>query len=96
MASARFYNTVVGHFLGLGSGYLAIALLHANSAPAVLATHHLTAPRVWAAVLAVAFNMLGRILLNASHPPAAATTLLVALGGFPMTWNGVLTIVMVC
>jgi CBS-domain-containing membrane protein len=92
--SARFYNVVVGHLLGVGAGFLAIVLCHANDAPAVLSTHHLTAVRVWATVLAVALNMLGGILLKASHPPAAATTLLVALGGFPLNWQTTLTIVM--
>jgi hypothetical protein len=36
-------------------------------------------------VLAIALNMLFGIVLKASHPPAAATTLLVSLGGFKPT-----------
>jgi hypothetical protein len=91
--SAKFYNVVMGHLLGLAAGFLSVALLHAAAAPPVLSTHHLTAVRVWAAALAVGLNMLGGILLNASHPPAAATTLLVALGGFEMTLQGTLTVV---
>lgn len=91
--TARFYNTVVGHFLGLGAGYLSVALLGAQTAPAVLLTHQLTSIRVGAAVLAVTLNMLGGLLLKASHPPAAATTLLVALGGFEMNVHGALTVV---
>lgn len=91
--TARFYNTVVGHFLGLGAGYLSVALVGAQTAPVVLSTQHLTPIRVWAAVLAVGLNVLGGLLLKASHPPAAATTLLVALGGFEMTVQGALTVV---
>lgn len=39
--TARFYNTVIGHCLGLCAGYLSLALLGAAAAPAVLLTHHL-------------------------------------------------------
>jgi CBS-domain-containing membrane protein len=48
---------------------------------------------MWAAVLAVALNMLGGLLLRASHPPAAATTLLVALGGFKTTVHDAVTVI---
>ena len=37
--------------------------------------------------------MSGLSLLKASHPPAAATMLLVALGGFKPTWHTAATIV---
>lgn len=80
--TARFYNTVIGHFIGLASGFIAVALFSAWDAPAVLTTHHLTAIRVWAAAFALALTLLGNLLLRSSHPPAGATTLLVALGTF--------------
>lgn len=89
---ARFYNTVIGHFIGVCTGFLAVFVFGANSAPGVLATGEMTGVRVAAAVLAVTLNMLFGILLNASHPPAAATTLLVSLGGFKPTIHDVLTI----
>lgn len=44
-------------------------------------------------MLAVGLNMLFGLLLKASHPPAAATTLLVALGGFEMSVHGALTVI---
>jgi hypothetical protein len=91
--TARFYNVVVGHLLGLGAGLLAVTLLGAGDAPAVLLTKELIPVRVWAAVLAVVLNMLGGLLLRASHPPAAATTLLVALGGFKPTVHDTLTVI---
>lgn len=90
--TARFYNTVIGHSLGLLAGYLSVTLVGATAAPAVLSTHHLTPIRLWAAVLAVALNMLFGLLLKASHPPSAATTLLVALGGFDRTIQSVVTV----
>jgi CBS-domain-containing membrane protein len=90
--TARFYNTVMGHLHGLVAGILAVLILGASTAPAVLSTGELTPVRVWAAVLAVALNMLLGFVLKASHPPAAATTLLVALGGFKPTWQDAATI----
>ncbi len=90
--SARPYNVVVGHLVGLLAGFLAVGVFQAASAPSVLATHELTAPRVWASVLAVALTLLGGLLLRASHPPAAATTLLASLGGFPPTLRSAATV----
>jgi hypothetical protein len=84
--TAKFYNTVVGHLCGLVSGLLAVTLLGAATAPSVLSTGELTTVRVWASVFAIALNMLLGFLLKASHPPAAATTLLVSLGGFKPTF----------
>jgi HPP family len=89
---AKFYHTVVGHGIGLCTGLGAVFLFHANSAPGVLGTGEITSVRVGAAVLAVTLNMFFGILLNASHPPAAATTLLVALGGFKPVIHDILTI----
>lgn len=91
-SGSKFYNTVIGHCLGLLAGYLSVAMLGAAEAPAVLLTHDLTAIRVWAAALAVGLNTLFGLLLKASHPPAAATTLLVALGGFEPKVSSILTV----
>lgn len=87
--TAKFHNTVVGHLSGLAAGLLAVALLGAATAPPVLSTGELTPVRVWASVLAIALNMLLGFVLKASHPPAAATTLLVSLGGFKPTISDV-------
>lgn len=82
----------MGHLHGLIAGVLAVLLLGANNAPSVLLTGELTLVRVWAAVLAIALNMLLGFLLKASHPPAAATTLLFALGGLKPTVHDGLTV----
>ncbi len=79
---SRFYNTLMGHMIALGAGFLAVALVNAWEAPPVLSTHTLTLARVGASALAVAITLAVTTLARASHPPGAATTLLVALGAF--------------
>jgi hypothetical protein len=80
--SSRFYNTVVGHMVALGSGFFALGLLNAWNAPDVMSTGHLTMVRVGASTIAIGLTVLLVIALRASHQPAGATTLLVALGTF--------------
>ncbi len=90
--ASRIYNTVVGHAIGIMAGVAAVLVLHAGQAPALFATHHLVPVRVWASGLAIVLTMLGIALARASHPPAAATTLLISLGGFRPTVHDALTI----
>jgi hypothetical protein len=78
--TSRWFNVIVGHLIGLLAGFLAVALLNAWGAPSPLQDKVLVASRVGAAVLAMLLTLGVAPLLNASHPPAAATTLLVALG----------------
>lgn len=78
--SARSYNIVVGHLLGLGSGFLAIYLMSAWQSPNVALTGIVSPARLWAAVLAAVLTTLGTLLLRAGQPAAIATSLLVALG----------------
>jgi hypothetical protein len=78
--TARAWNVLAGHLGGLSAGLAAVIVTGAQNAPIVLQTGELTAPRVAAAAIAVALTAAIGIVLRASHPPAAATTLLVALG----------------
>lgn len=78
--TARAWNIAAGHLGGLAAGISAVMLLGAQSAPNPIETGELTAVRVAAATLAILLTAFVGILLRASHPPAAATTLLVALG----------------
>lgn len=82
--TTRFRNTLVGHWLGAGCAFLSVLAFHAQRAP-IATSHDLPAIRVWAAVLAVALTALTMLLLHASHAPAIATALVVALGGFDAT-----------
>lgn len=78
--SARAYNVIVGHLVGLAAGFLAIYLLNAWNAPNVLSERIVTAARLWAVVIAATLTTLSTLLLKASQPASLATTLLVALG----------------
>lgn len=78
--ASRVYHVFAGHFLALGMGFAAVALMGAWDAPAVMSTHHLVLVRVWTCVLAVSLTSGAMTLVRATHPPAAATCLLIALG----------------
>ncbi len=87
LASTRPYNTVAGHMIGLGSGFLAVRLLGIASAPSVFVAHAVSGPRLGAALIAIVIAMALEIALEARHPPAASTTLLAALGSFRIGWT---------
>jgi CBS-domain-containing membrane protein len=91
--SSQPWNVIVGHLVGLAGGYLALALLHGDAAPTVFALHALVPVCVWAGAFAVALTLAGQIATRSSHPPAAATTLLVALGGFRATVHDALAVI---
>jgi len=76
----RPWNTVVGHLGGLLAGFFGVLLTGSMNDPVVLTDHVITVPRVLASVIAIMLTALIGGLLRASHPPAAATTLLVSLG----------------
>lgn len=92
LSIAKPWNVIAGHIVGLFSGVLAVYLAGALNAPAFNATHILAGSRVIAAVLAILFSMSMQYVLRADHPPAQATTLLVALGALPSTGSGMLTV----
>lgn len=87
LASTRPYNTVVGHMAGLGAGFFAVWVLGIASAPSVFVVHTISGPRICSALLAIAIATALEFLLKAQHPPAAATTLLAALGSFRLDWT---------
>jgi HPP family protein len=83
--SSRFYNIVVSHLVGLAAADLFVVLFGLTTAPSVFYVHHLSGARVAAALLALLVGTAAELMLRASHPPAAATTLLAALGSFRPT-----------
>lgn len=80
LPSARFYNVVVGHWIGMACGFAALAVLGAWSVPNPIITGHFTAMRVWSCSIGVALTALFTLLARAGQPAAYATTILVAVG----------------
>ena len=78
--SARPYNIVIGHLVGLGAGFLSLYLLRASTSPNAIATGILSPQRLWATVLAATLTTLINLFLKAGQPAALATSLLVTLG----------------
>jgi hypothetical protein len=78
--SSRMYNVIVGHVGGLVAGFFCVWLFNVWNDPVVLTDHQLTGGRLAASTLAMALSMLFGILTRGSHPPAAATVLLITLG----------------
>ena len=78
--SARTYNIIAGHMVGLGAGFLSLWLLRAWNAPKVLSVGFITSSRLEAVVLAVVITTAITLALKASQPASLATSMLVSLG----------------
>ena len=65
MRSARAYNVIVGHFIGLAAGFFAVWILHAWSAPNVLSAGVVSLPRLWATTLAALLTTAVTLLFKA-------------------------------
>lgn len=72
-------NTIIGHAVGVGAGYLALVVFGLTNDPPALATE-VTGGRIGAAALSLALTSALMVWLRAPHPPAGATTLIVSLG----------------
>lgn len=72
-------RAVVGHAIGLLAGAAALGLCGLLDAPSAM-TAGVDGPRVLAVGLALALTGGGMVAADAEHPPAGATTLIVALG----------------
>jgi len=92
LPSSRRYNCFVGHMVGLASGFAAVAIFNAWSAP-IVPLHDVTWSRAGAAAVAIGLTVFINHLLRSGHPPAAATTLLVALGTFHTAWGAALVVI---
>ncbi len=90
--SANVYNILVGHGLALGAGFVSLYVTGASAAPEVVASGHVTWPRVWASVLAVALTALATLVLKATQPAALSTTLLVSTGAFDTAWKAMMIV----
>jgi CBS-domain-containing membrane protein len=72
-------NTIIGHTVGILAGALSLAIFGLLHAPSVYVAG-ITLGRVGAIALAVALTGGALRVLRAAHPPAGATTIIVASG----------------
>jgi hypothetical protein len=70
LKSARSYNIVLGHFIGLGAGFFAIYVLNAWAAPNVLSAGVVSTQRLWATTIAATLTTFLTLILKASQPAA--------------------------
>ncbi|MEJ7631516.1 MAG: HPP family protein [Rubrobacteraceae bacterium] len=79
MATSSPRNALIGHSVAILAGALSLALFGLLDDPSILA-EDATPARIGAGALSVALTGALLLLLDASHPPAGATTLIVSLG----------------
>lgn len=78
---------IVGHFIGVVSGFAALYMTRAWRVPAVNA-YDITWVRVWAAILAALLTVLGTTWFKATQPAALSTTLKIATGSMQRLQDG--------
>lgn len=81
-AAASPRNTIMGHAIGAGAGYLSLVVFGLTEAGPALAVG-VSAPRIGAAALSLGLTAGLMALFKVPHPPAGATTLIVSLGILP-------------
>jgi CBS-domain-containing membrane protein len=91
--SSRPFHILAGHAVGLVAGFAALALCGALHDPSALAGGVLTGRRALATALAVGLTIAGQRLISAEHPPAAATTMLITLGGMKPSMQTIIAVV---
>jgi CBS-domain-containing membrane protein len=92
--SASPRNTLIGHAVGAGAGYLSLVVTGLTMAGPALAVG-VTWPRVIAAGLSLGLTSGLMVLFKSPHPPAGATTLIISLGILTKPWQLLLLMVAV-
>ena len=88
---AQPWNVLVGHFIAILSGFFAVYVIGAVTAPGFSDANHLSGLRVVAAALAVGIATWLEFITKARHPPSASTALLIALGIVDASWHTAVT-----
>jgi CBS domain-containing membrane protein len=73
------WRTLTGHAIGIACGFGSLAAAGLAQAPSAM-SEGIGVSRVLAAALSLAGTGAGMVLLDAFHPPAGATTLIISLG----------------
>ncbi|MDF5751361.1 HPP family protein [Spongiactinospora sp. TRM90649] len=77
-ASSTPHNTLIGHLIGILAGWFALAITGLLTVPPDL--EHVDGQRILACAVALGLTCGLMPVFQAGHPPAGATTLIVALG----------------
>ncbi len=88
-------NTIIGHAIGVLSGYFSLWVTGLLTAGPALASG-VTWPRVIAAALSLGLTAGLMILAKSPHPPAGATTLIISLGILSHIPQLILLMIAVC
>ena len=88
--SAKPYNIIVGHAVGIVAGLVANGISNAWSVPAV-SVHGVPPLRIVSILIAALLTVLGTLALKATQPAALSTTLLITLGDM-QSWHAVLSL----
>ncbi|WP_442754769.1 HPP family protein [Methylocystis sp. JAN1] len=86
-------NVFAGHAIGAVMGFGALFVFGAQGTPSAFDAGAVDASRAAATALAVGMTLLLQSLIDAKHPPAAATTMLITLGGMRPVWSTIAAIV---
>jgi CBS-domain-containing membrane protein len=78
--TARVRSALLGHTAAAVCGLGCLAAFGLWDHPSIVEQRHDTMPQIGAQALAVGLTLLALAVLNAHHPPAAATTLLITSG----------------
>lgn len=84
--SASPRNILLGHLTGATTGWASLAFFGLLDAPPALLAG-VDGPRIGATALSLGATAALTLLLDAPHPPAGATTLIVSLGLMPHLWE---------
>jgi hypothetical protein len=89
---ARPWNVVMGHLAGAAVGFACVHATGAIREAPVNVEHFISASRLAAAVAAMVLSMSLQHFLDADHPPAQATTLLIVVGALDADLHGALVL----
>jgi hypothetical protein len=92
-STARAWNTFVGHAIGAVAAFGALALFGGQHMPSAMTAGSIEPPRIYASALAVGLTIAFQLPMRAVHAPAAATTLLITLGGLQADWATIAVLV---
>ena len=89
--SAKPYNILMGHAIGIVAGLIGLGISHAWAVPPV-SVHGVPPLRILSVAIAGLLTVIGTLALKATQPASLSTTLLISLGTM-QTWHAVLSIV---